>query len=58
MMRIIDQMVNNDVTVKGRSSWCGQEGRVLRVMADGRTLEVQLRDDKVVFIDVTMVRGH
>jgi len=27
-------------------------------MADGRTLEVQLRDDKVVFIDVTMVRGH
>ena len=57
-MRIIDQMVNNDVTVTGRSSWRGQEGRVLRVMADGRTLEVQLRDDQVVFIDVTMVRGH
>jgi hypothetical protein len=50
-------MVNNTVTVTGLSSWCGHEGHVLRVMADGRTLEVRLRD-KVVFIDVTMVRGH
>ena len=52
-------LLNNEVKVTSqRSRWFGHIGRVNKVMADGRTLEVELtlgctRD--VIFIDVTLV---
>ena len=52
-------LLNNEIKViSPRSQWYGHIGRVNKVMADGRTLEVQLTPGctkDVVFIDVTLV---
>ena len=57
-------LVNNEVRVTSRQSqWFGRTGLVRGVMADGRTLEVNLRSTAAglfstqanVFIDVTLV---
>ena len=52
-------LVNNEIKVTDhRSEFVGQTGLALRVMADGRTLEVALDKQpahKTVFLDVTLV---
>ena len=52
-------LLNNEIKVTSlRSQWFGHIGRVNKVMADGRTLEVKLNppaNHDVVFIDVTLV---
>ena len=52
-------LLNNEVKVTDhRSEFVGQTGLALRVMADGRTLEVALDKQpahKTVFLDVTLV---
>ena len=52
-------LLNNEVKVTSpRSQWFGHIGRVNKVMADGRTLEVKLNppaNHDVVFIDVSLV---
>ena len=52
-------LLNNEIKViSPRSQWYGHIGRVNKVMADGRTLEVQLTPGctkDVVFLDVTLV---
>ena len=52
-------LVNNEIKVTDhRSEFVGQTGLALRVMADGRTLEVALDIQpahKTVFLDVTLV---
>jgi len=52
-------LLNNEIKVTSPSSqWFGHTGRVNKVMADGRTLEVKLNPPAhhdVVFIDVTLV---
>ena len=52
-------LLNNEVKVTSpHSQWFGHTGRVNKVMADSRTLEVQLNPPAhhdVVFIDVTLV---
>jgi hypothetical protein len=48
-------LLNNEVKVTlARSQFFGKIGRVLNVMADGRTLEIEF-DDKVAMLDVTFV---
>ena len=52
-------LLNNEIKViSPRSQWYGHIGRVNKIMADGRTLEVQLTlgcTKDVVFLDVTLV---
>ena len=52
-------LLNNEIKVTSpRSQWFGHTGRVNKVMADGRTLEVKLTPGctkDVIFIDVTLV---
>ena len=57
-------LLNNEIKVPSlRSQWFGHIGRVNKVMADGRTLEVNLRSTAAglfstqanVFLDVTLV---
>ena len=52
-------LLNNEIKViSPRSQWYGHIGRVNKIMADGRTLEVQLTPGctkDVVFLDVTLV---
>jgi ribosomal protein L21E len=51
-------LVNNEVKVTApRSQWHGKHALVRRVMADGRTLEVEIANEsgKIVFIDVGLV---
>ena len=52
-----DILLNNEIKVPSlRSSWFGQTGIVRKVMADNRTLEVELhKHGKVIFIDVSLV---
>ena len=48
-------LLNNEVKVTfARSQFFGKIGRVLNVMADGRTLEIEI-DGKVAMLDVTFV---
>lgn len=48
-------LLNNEVKVTfARSQFFGKVGRVLKVMADGRTLEIEI-DGKVAMLDVTFV---
>jgi|TARA_Y100000310_G_C20437631_1_gene694484 hypothetical protein len=60
MLNEADILVNAEIKVTSpRSQWFGHLGRVNKVMADGRTLEVRLdspADNDVIFIDVTLVR--
>ena len=59
MLNEVQILLNNEVKVTSpRSQWFGHIGRVNKVMADGRTLEVKLNppaNHDVVFIDVTLV---
>ena len=64
MINEADILVNNEVRVTfARSKFFGRTGLVRRVMADGRTLEINLRSKHAgvfstqanVFIDVTFV---
>tara|TARA_Y100001934_G_scaffold280103_2_gene385827 strand:- start:1366 stop:1740 length:375 start_codon:yes stop_codon:yes gene_type:complete len=50
-------LLNNEVKVTDhRSEFCGRTGIVTRIMADGRTLEVDFfGDSKQAFLDVTLV---
>ena len=51
-------LVNNEIKVTApRSQWHGKHALVRRVMADGRTLEVEIANEsgKIVFIDVGLV---
>jgi len=59
MINKADILLNNEIKVTSpRSQWFGHTGRVNKVMADGRTLEVKLTPGctkDVIFIDVTLV---
>ena len=57
MINEIDILINNEIKVTSpRSSWWGQTGVVRKVMADDRTLEVELhKHGKVIFIDASLV---
>jgi len=48
-------LVNNEIIVKGISRFAGRRGTVTRVMADGRSLDVDLEGVGDVFLDVTLV---
>jgi len=49
-------LLNNEVKVTSpRSKFWGEVGIVVRVMPDGRTLDVELHSGKEVFLDVTLV---
>mgnify|MGYP001315187612 CR=1 FL=1 len=51
-------LVNNEVKVTApRSQWHGKHALVRKVMADGRTLEVEVANTsgKIAFVDVTFV---
>ena len=51
-------LLNNEVKVTApRSQWHGKHALVRKVMADGRTLEVEIANEsgKIVFIDVGLV---
>jgi len=56
-MNEVEILLNNEVKVTSpRSSWFGQTGVVRKVMADDRTLEVELhKHGKVIFIDASLV---
>ena len=60
MISKADTLVNNEIKVTSpRSQWFGHIGRVKKVMADGRTLEVLLdgpANNSTVFIDITLVK--
>lgn len=57
MINEIDILVNNGIKVTSpRSSWWGQTGIVRKVMADNRTLDVELDNTKKrIFIDASLV---
>ena len=59
MINKADILLNNESNVTSpRSQWFGHTGRVNKVMADGRTLEVKLTPGctkDVIFIDGTLV---
>ena len=51
-------LLNNEVKVTApRSQWHGKHALVRKVMADGRTLEVEIANEsgKIVFIDAGLV---
>lgn len=49
-------LLNQEVIVTGVSRFRGRRGRVNRIMADGRTLDITLDDDiGDVFLDVSLV---
>lgn len=49
-------LLNNEIKVTDhRSQFVGQTGLVRKVMADGRTLEVELADGWIALLDVTLV---
>ena len=49
-------LLNNEIKVTDhRSQFVGQTGLVRKVMADGRTLEVELDDGWIALLDVTLV---
>ena len=57
MINESDILLNNEIKVTSlRSSWFGQTGIVRKVMADNRTLEVELhKHGKVIFFDAALV---
>ena len=57
MINESDILLNNEIKVTSlRSSWFGQTGIVRKVMADNRTLEVELhKHGQVIFIDASLV---
>ena len=58
MINKVQILLNNEVKVTSpRSSWFGKTALVRKIMADGRTLEVEIArsSGKIVFIDASLV---
>ena len=55
MINEANLLLNNEIIVKGISRFAGRRGTVTQVMADGRSLDVDLEGVGDVFLDVTLV---
>jgi hypothetical protein len=56
MINETELLLNQEVEVTfQRSQLWGKRGHVLGIMADGRTLDIELHGGKRVFLDVTFV---